>query len=86
MKRFQLIEIEDQAWLPTSVRDALTDYLQFMTETDKALFADHSAARTRRRTDRSQTDNRPLLRRRGSVVFSANRFAAHCFDQSNADR
>lgn len=35
MKRFQLIEIEDQAWLPTSVRDALTDYLQFMTERTK---------------------------------------------------
>ena len=31
MKRFQLIEIEDQTWLPNSVRDALTDYLQFMT-------------------------------------------------------
>ncbi len=31
MKRFQLIEIEDQTWLPNSVRDALTDYLQFVT-------------------------------------------------------
>ncbi len=30
MKRFQLIEIEDQDWLPTSIRDALTDYLQFV--------------------------------------------------------
>jgi hypothetical protein len=31
VKRYQLIEIGDQAWLPNSVRDALTDYLQFMT-------------------------------------------------------
>lgn len=30
MKRFQLIEIEDQDWLPISVRDALTDYFQFI--------------------------------------------------------
>lgn len=30
MKRLHLIEIGDQVWLPTSVRDALTDYLQFV--------------------------------------------------------
>lgn len=32
MKRFQFFEIEDQAWLPASIRDALTDYLQFVTD------------------------------------------------------
>ncbi len=32
MKRFQVFEIEDQAWLPNSIRDALTDYLQFVTD------------------------------------------------------
>ena len=31
MRRFQLIEIGDQTWLPNSIRDALTDYLQFVT-------------------------------------------------------
>ena len=30
MKRFQLVEIGDQTWLPASARDALTDYLQFV--------------------------------------------------------
>ncbi len=30
MKRLNLIELEDQAWLPTSIRDAVTDYLQFV--------------------------------------------------------
>ena len=30
MKRFQLIEIGDLVWLPNSIRDALTDYLQFV--------------------------------------------------------
>ena len=29
MKRFQLVEIEDQAWCPRTIRNALTDYLQF---------------------------------------------------------
>src|SRR5438105_2311666 len=29
MKRLHLIEIEDQAWCPRTIRDALTDYLQF---------------------------------------------------------
>src|SRR2546428_135033 len=29
MKRLHLFEIEDQAWCPPTVRDALTDYLQF---------------------------------------------------------
>mgnify|MGYP003578459828 CR=1 FL=1 len=29
MRRRQLIEIEDQAWCPPSLRDALTDYLRF---------------------------------------------------------
>ncbi|MDQ4076061.1 MAG: class I SAM-dependent methyltransferase [Chloroflexota bacterium] len=32
MRRFQLIEIEDLAWCPRGVRDAATDYLQFMVE------------------------------------------------------
>ena len=35
MKRFQLIEIGDQVWLPNSVRDALTDYLQFVINLTK---------------------------------------------------
>lgn len=30
MKRLQLIEIGDQNWLPTIIRDSLTDYLQFV--------------------------------------------------------
>ncbi len=30
MKRLHLTEIEDQAWLPASIRDAMTDYLQFV--------------------------------------------------------
>ncbi len=30
MRRFQLLEIEDQAWCPRTVRDAVTDYLQFV--------------------------------------------------------
>lgn len=29
MKRYHLIEIEDQEWCPVFLRDALTDYLQF---------------------------------------------------------
>ncbi len=29
MKRAQLIELNDQEWLPASIRDAVTDYLQF---------------------------------------------------------
>ena len=32
MKRFQIFEIEDQVWLPNSIRDALTDYLQFVID------------------------------------------------------
>ena len=35
MKRLHLIEIEDQPWLPNSLRDALTDYLQLMTARTK---------------------------------------------------
>ncbi len=35
MRRFQLIEIEDQSWLPNGIRDALTDYLQSMTDRTK---------------------------------------------------
>lgn len=31
MKRRQLTELGDQAWLPGSIRDALTDYLEFVT-------------------------------------------------------
>lgn len=30
MRRRQLIELEDQAWLPAAIRDAATDYLRFM--------------------------------------------------------
>jgi hypothetical protein len=30
MKRLSLIELEDQAWLPASIRDVLTDYLRFV--------------------------------------------------------
>ena len=30
MKRLNLIELEDQIWFPASVRDAITDYLQFV--------------------------------------------------------
>src|SRR5437879_4756195 len=29
MKRLHLLEIEDQPWCPPTIRDALTDYLQF---------------------------------------------------------
>ena len=29
MKRLHLIEIEDQDWCPRTVRDSITDYLQF---------------------------------------------------------
>lgn len=32
MRRFQLIEIEDQAWCPAVIRDGLTDYLQFVSD------------------------------------------------------
>lgn len=32
MKRLHLVEIEDQAWLPKSIRDAVTDYLQFVVK------------------------------------------------------
>lgn len=32
MRRFQLIEIEDQRWCPAFVRDALTDYLRWMMD------------------------------------------------------
>lgn len=35
MKRLHLFEIEDQPWLPNGIRDALTDYLQFMTDRTK---------------------------------------------------
>jgi hypothetical protein len=30
MRRLHLLEIEDQSWCPTAVRDAMTDYLQFV--------------------------------------------------------
>ncbi len=30
MRRFQLIELEDQAWFPRTIRDLATDYLQFV--------------------------------------------------------
>jgi len=32
VRRRQLIEIEDQPWCPTAVRDGLTDYLQFISD------------------------------------------------------
>lgn len=32
MRRFQLVEIEDLPWCPASIRDSLTDYLQFTFE------------------------------------------------------
>ena len=32
MRRRQLIEIEDQSWCPTAVRNGLTDYLQFISD------------------------------------------------------
>jgi len=32
MRRFHLIEIEDQRWCPASVRDGVTDYLRFMAD------------------------------------------------------
>ena len=30
MRRFQLLELEDQAWFPRTIRDLATDYLQFV--------------------------------------------------------
>lgn len=32
MRRYQLVEIEDQAWCPAVIRDGLTDYLQFVSD------------------------------------------------------
>ncbi len=32
MKRIHFIEIEDETWCPVSIRDAVTDYLQFVIE------------------------------------------------------
>ena len=32
MRRFHLVEIEDQPWCPRVLRDAMTDYLHFVTE------------------------------------------------------
>jgi hypothetical protein len=39
MKRFHLFEIEDQPWCPRTLRDALTDYLQFALVTMKPYAA-----------------------------------------------
>jgi hypothetical protein len=39
MKRLHLIEIEDQDWCPRSVRDAVTDYLQFFFVATKTYTA-----------------------------------------------
>src|ERR1017187_6204934 len=39
MKRIHLIEIEDQAWCPRTVRDAATDYLQFALSVTKPYAA-----------------------------------------------
>lgn len=36
MKRLHLFEFNDQAWLPSSLRDALTDYLQFVITKGRA--------------------------------------------------
>ena len=35
MKRLHLIEIEDQDWCPRSIRDAATDYLQWVLAATK---------------------------------------------------
>jgi hypothetical protein len=32
MRRFHLLEIEDQSWCPPAVRDGVTDFLQFMSD------------------------------------------------------
>ncbi len=32
LRRFQLFEFEDQHWLPTSIRNGITDFLQFAVE------------------------------------------------------
>jgi hypothetical protein len=32
VRRWHLIEIEDQPWCPAAVRDAATDYLQFIID------------------------------------------------------
>ncbi|MEP6925015.1 MAG: hypothetical protein ABI954_11170 [Pyrinomonadaceae bacterium] len=32
MRRIHFIEIEDEPWCPSSIRDAATDYLQFVIE------------------------------------------------------
>ena len=32
MRRFHLVEIEDQSWCPRALRDAMTDYLRFVME------------------------------------------------------
>ena len=39
MKRLQLIEIEDQHWCPRTVRDAVTDFLQFALAATKPYAA-----------------------------------------------
>ena len=39
MKRLHLFEIEDQDWCPRSVRDAVTDYLQFFFVATKTYTA-----------------------------------------------
>ncbi len=36
LKRYHLVEIADQPWCPNSVRDGLTDYLQFVITVGKA--------------------------------------------------
>ena len=35
MRRFHLFELEDQSWLPKSIRDAGTDYMRFVAEVAK---------------------------------------------------
>jgi len=39
MKRLHLVEIHDQDWCPRTVRDGLTDYLQFVIATTKSYAA-----------------------------------------------
>lgn len=36
VKRLHLMELNDQAWLPTSIRDAMTDYLQYAMRVGRA--------------------------------------------------
>jgi hypothetical protein len=39
MRRFHLVEVEDQPWFPASARDTLTDFLQFMVSATRPYTA-----------------------------------------------